>query len=153
VVEVSWYGAAAYCEHNGLELPTEAQWEYAARGPESRAYPWGDDWDPKRLCWDENRGPEGQTFPVGSFPSGGSWCGALDMSGNVWEWCADWYGSDYYGSSPTTDPTGPTNGEYRVLRGGSWGSYADYCRAAGRLSFTPDFSDDGLGFRVARSCR
>ncbi len=153
VVEVSWYGAEAYCEHYGFELPTEAQWEYAARGPDSLRYPWGDEWQPDRLCWDENQGPGGRTFPVGSFPSGASWCGALDMAGNVWEWCADWYDSDYYGSSPTTDPTGPSSGDERVIRGGSWFNSASNCRGALRGRNTRDNTSADCGFRVARSCR
>jgi len=120
VVYVSWDDCVEFCEKAGLELPTEAQWEYAARGSDSRRYPWGDDWDEDRLCWSDNQGPGGRTFPVGSFPSGASWCGALDMVGNVWEWCADWYDEDYYADSPPRDPPGPTSGRGRVLRGGSW---------------------------------
>jgi len=90
VVDVSWDDAKAYCDHYGYALPTEAQWEYAARGPASSAYPWGDAWDLSRCCNYDNKGPGGRTYPVGSFPTGVSWCGALDMAGNVWEWCADW---------------------------------------------------------------
>ncbi len=153
VVNVSWNDCQEFCEKVGLELPTEAQWEYAARGPEAHRYPWGDTWDEDRLCWRENRGPGNRTFPVGSFPSGASWCGALDMSGNVWEWCADWYDSDYYGSSPTTDPTGPSSGDKRVLRGGSWYSNAGNCRGADRGSNARDNARLNYGFRVARSCR
>ncbi len=153
VVHVPWDDCVEFCEKAGLELPTEAQWEYAARGPDSRRYPWGDGWDEDRLCWRENQGPGGRTFPVGSFPSGASWCGALDMAGNVWEWCADWHDEDYYATAPPRDPPGPSSGRKPVLRGGSWDFSANLCRAAFRLGYGP--TDRGLvvGFRVARSCR
>ena len=157
---VSWYDAAAYAEHHGLSLPTEAQWEYAARGPDSRRYPWGDQWDGKRLCWGETRGPGGRTFPVGSFPGGASWCGALDMAGNVWEWCTDWFDPRYYQSAPERDPPGPAEGisfrvppgqfqDCRVLRGGSWDLEPSYCRSAARNYDDPMRSFHQFGFRVA----
>ena len=116
VVSVSWDDAVAYAEHYGLRLPTEAEWEYAARGPEGQRYPWGDEWNPQKLCWELNTGPGGLTFPVGSFPAGASWVGALDMAGNVWEWVADWYGRDYYASSPVADPRGPSEAEATHIR-------------------------------------
>ena len=153
VVCVSWYGATAYCDHYGYTLPTEAQWEYAARGPDAREYPWGNEWDGSRLCWWEKRGPGGLTFPVGSFPVGASWCGALDMAGNVWEWCADWYDSDYYENSPSHNPTGPSSGSLRVLRGGSWGNdYPRYFRCALRnySDLVPGYRGRYYGFRCAR---
>ena len=153
VVGVSWNACSEFCNEAGLQLPTEAQWEYAARGPQSGEYPWGDTWDGNRLCWAENRGPGGLTFAVGSFPTGASWVGALDMAGNVWEWCADWYAADYYDWSPTTDPTGPSSGVYRVLRAGSWSDYAGVCRSAYRYRDAPDLTYSSYGFRVARSCR
>ncbi len=161
-VGVSWDGAAAYAEHFGLSLPTEAQWEYGARGPASRVFPWGDEWDPSRLCWGGNLGPEGITFPVGSFPSGVSWCGALDMAGNAFEWCADWYQKDYYAGGPPSNPPGPSeeqatvvSGAYRarVLRGGGWFLQGYFCRSAGRYCDAPTEGDFFTGFRVARSCR
>jgi len=154
VICVGWGDATAYCEHYGLSLPTEAQWEYAAAGPESRTYPWGSDWDPQRLCWFENRGPGGQSFLVGSFPAGASWCGALDMAGNVWEWCADWYGADYYAKAPEQNPPGPSESEYgaRVLRGGSWGDLSGYCfRCAHRRNHNPGYRYGHVGFRCART--
>ncbi len=151
VSNVSWDDAKQFCDKLSLELPTEAQWEYAARGPESRLYPWGDEWDARRLCRGENRGMGGKTFPVGSFPSGASWCGALDMAGNVYEWCADRYDSDYYGSSPARDPAGPASGGARVLRGGSWNYFANLCRSALRGSNDPTGTYNNIGFRISRS--
>ena len=148
-VEVSWYGAAEYCKHHGLRLPTEAEWEYGARGPEGLKYPWGDEWDSEKCCNDENRKAYSgaETFPVGSFPSGASWCGALDMAGNVWEWCSDWYGAHYCKSSPPSDPLGASSGEYRVLRGGGWDYCAHLCRSANRNRVTPSYRYNYNGFR------
>ena len=112
VAGVTWYGAEAYCAHYGLSLPTEAEWEYAARGPQSRDYPWGSGWDAARIA-------ASGALPVGSLPEGAGWCGALDMTGGVWEWCRDWFAADYYAASPLEDPTGPGSGSLSVLRGGS----------------------------------
>ena len=151
-VWVSWDDATAYCQHYGLSLPTEAQWEYAARGAEGRKYPWGNEWDPKKCCSWDNPGPTGFTWPVGSFPAGAAWCGALDMAGNVWQWCRDWYDDKYYANSPEADPTGPDTGKYRLLRGGSWNGGTDYCRAAYRdYDLDPAIRDDGGGFRCSRT--
>jgi iron(II)-dependent oxidoreductase len=147
VVGVNWAEANAYCQHYGLALPTTAQWEYAARGPEGRTYPWGNRWDEDKCCNAAHRGPRGRTFPVGSFPQGASWCGALDMAGNVWQWCRDWFSPDYYAHSPDTDPSGPKSGELRAARGGSWFGSVDYCRAAHRYVFEPSARYHILGFR------
>ena len=147
VVCVSWDDAVAYSQHYALRLPTEAEWEYAARGPEGRVYPWGNEWDAKRCCNWENRGPGGRTFPVGSFPQGASWCGALDMAGNVWQWCKDWYDAKYYAGSPAKDPPGPTSGPERVLRGGSWYFVPNLCRSAVRYGDVPACRDYDCGFR------
>jgi formylglycine-generating enzyme required for sulfatase activity len=151
VIWVSWEEAKAYCEHYGLALPTEAQWEYAARGPSGRKFPWGNQSNDEKCCNKENRGPGGTTFPVGSFPEGASWCGALDMAGNVLEWCADWYDEKYYADSPHDDPTGPESGEYRTLRGGAWGNDARNCRSSIRGGESPTGRDDAAGFRACKT--
>ena len=149
VVEVSWYGAGAYAAHYGLRLPTEAEWEYAARGPRSPRYPWGNGWDPQKCCNKYNQADDGRTFPVGSFPDGASWCEALDMVGNVWECCADWFGEDYYENSPNADPPGPNSGPGRVARGGSWYYDDDGCNTTCRHWPAQDLTNNSLGFRCA----
>lgn len=158
VVEVSWYGAAAYCEWVGARLPTEAQWEYAARGPEGHIFPWGDELDVTRLnycdadCdsdWADESFDDGyaSTAPVGSYPDGASWVGAFDLSGNVWEWTADRYGE--YPSGGQENPTGPSTGDYRVNRGGSWYNSWSNLRAAYRTGGHPVDRLDLVGFRCA----
>ena len=141
---VNWEDVEGYCRHYGLALPTEAQWEYAARGPEARVYPWGNQWDKALCCNNDNNGPDGFTCPVGSYPDGASWCGALDMAGNLSAWCADWYSETYYADSPETDPCGPDTGTERVQRGGYFWSDADGCRSANRSSDDPA-NRDGSG--------
>ena len=147
VVGVSWYAAQAYCEWADKQLPTEAQWEKAARGTDGRGYPWGKTFDGKKLNYGGTDDGWQHTAPVGSYPAGASPYGALDMAGNVWEWCQDWYGSDYYASSPQRDPQGPDFRDRRVVRGGSWGSYERLVRAAARYRYEPDFRSNGIGFR------
>jgi formylglycine-generating enzyme required for sulfatase activity len=159
VVEVTWYGAAAYCAWADARLPTEAEWAYAARGPEASVYPWGDAFDGERLnfcdanCEFDHRTAAyddgyARTAPVGSFASGASWCEALDMAGNVWEWVADWYGD--YASTAQTNPTGPSSGDSKVLRGGSWYNSPYFLRSAYRSRSGPDYTWDFDGFRCAR---
>lgn len=145
VVEVTWYGANAYCAWAGGRLPTEAQWEYSARGPENFRYPWGNTPpDSTLLNYDQN---ENGTVAVGSYPNGTSWVGALDMAGNVWEWTNDWYDNDYYEISPTENPAGPSNGTGKVLRGGGWNNTASFVRAANHNAYPPTVSGNSFGFR------
>ena len=150
VTWVNWAEAKAYCKHYGLALPTEAQWEYAARGPEGRKYPWGDEWDQGKCCNRENQGPKRMTFPVGSFPAGASWCAALDMAGNVWQWCKELCDAKYYATSPDTDPPGAASGRLRGLRGGAWLSDGTLCRSAHR-HIIPTSRNFDYGFRASRT--
>ena len=139
VVNVRWEDAAAYSDWAGARLPNEAQWEYAARGPESRRYPWGDeDPDPSRAVYYGGGRKETSTAPVGSKLRGESWCGGLDLAGNVWEWCRDDWDSSFYARTPEIDPVNEKNDsiQYYVLRGGSWNFNPDNLRAAYR-----NFSD------------
>ena len=142
-VGVSWYEADAYARWRGGRLPGEAQWEYAARGPQALIYPWGNTFQ-ETLA--NVRGT--RTKPVGSYPEGKSWIGALDMAGNVWEWVADWYDEDAYGQSYGPDTTGPTAGKTKVLRGGSWRHDQNAARSAARRHDGASSRDDYIGFRI-----
>lgn len=148
VVGVSWYDADSYCNWAGGQLPTEAQWEYAARGPDGNRYPWGKD---GLTCERAQFGDcGGHTVPAGSHPEGASWIGALDMAGNVWEWVNDWFDSDYYANSPVENPAGPESGDSRVLRGGGWGYFSIihlYNIPSPRLASVPDGRATVFGFR------
>jgi len=148
VVGVSWFEAEAFCRYVGKRLPTEAEWEKAARGDDERAFPWGNEWDASRT----NGPPDGSvTVRVGSYPTGVSPNGVHDMAGNVWEWVVDWYESDYYARSPERNPPGPPSGRARVLRGGAWGYSPVNLRASARYAAGPGTRSPDIGFRCART--
>ncbi len=149
VIWVDWHQANSLCQWRGARLPTEAEWEKAARGTNNRIYPWG---NANPNCELANlKGCTGDTMAVGSHPAGASSYGIMDMAGNVWEWISDWYQSDYYSISPSENPQGPTFGDERVWRGGSWLAIDSYMMTAFRSSARPDYSRESVGFRCARS--
>ncbi len=142
---LTWYEASAYAKWRGGRLPTEAEWEYAARGIDQRVFPWGNEFDPKKANLTDSKG----LVAVGTYPDGKSWVGAFDMTGNVMEWVQDWYDKDYYKQGDMTDPQGPATGTIKVKKGGWWGAPP----FAGRTTFRheedqPTYQDHHIGVRV-----
>ena len=154
VIGVSWHSAIAYAAWRGMRLPTEAEWEKAARGTNSRRWPWGNNFRQRiegrtthANIWNQSGG---RLQPVASYPTGASPYGAYDMAGNVWEWVTDWYSATFYYHSPDRNPKGPEVGSRRVVRGGSWLNGEMLARCSTRIGQYPEIGTSFIGFRLAK---